>query len=154
MSIHEELRAKLKEAMKAKDLRTANVIRMIEAKVTDRRTAKGFKGQVDDALYLDVIASYKKSLVKAMGQYEAAGERGKAQVEQLRWEIEFCDQLLPQPMSDDELRQVVEKAIEAQGITEPKMAGRVVGAVMKEHKGEVEPARVKALAEAMLSGSA
>ncbi|MBM4320413.1 MAG: hypothetical protein FJ125_10730, partial [Deltaproteobacteria bacterium] len=73
MSVEEDLRKQLTQAMKAKDLRTANVLRMISTKVMERRTAKGFQGAVDDALYLDVIAAYRKSLVKAREEYVAAG---------------------------------------------------------------------------------
>ena len=65
MSLEQDLRAQLTAAIKAKDLRTANVIRMINTKVMERRTAAGFKGTVDDELVREVIAAYKKSLEKA-----------------------------------------------------------------------------------------
>ena len=77
MSIEATLRQALTAAMKAKDLATANVIRMVNTKIMERRTAKDFEGQVDDALVTDVIASYKKSLQKAQTQYEGLGERGQ-----------------------------------------------------------------------------
>ena len=147
MSIEQTLRAKLTEALKARDRRTADIIRMIDTKVMERRTAKGFAGEVDDALYLDVIGAYKKSMAKAIDDYAAMGERGQEQAEQLRFEVEFCSQFLPQPLSEDEARAAVRKAIADLGATDMKMAGRIVGAVMKEHKGRVEAAVIKRLAE-------
>ena len=65
MSLEEDLRARLTAAIKARDLRVANIIRMVNTKVMERRTASGFKGTVDDELVRDVIAAYKKSLEKA-----------------------------------------------------------------------------------------
>ena len=151
MPMEQDLKTRLTEAMKAKDLRTANVIRMINTKVMERRTAKGFTGQVDDALYLDVIAAYKKSLQKAREEFVAAGDRGRDQAEELGWEIRFCEALLPKGLSDDELRAAVRAAIAALAATDPKMAGRVVGEVMKQHKGKVEAAAVKKVAEEELA---
>src|SRR5215470_1258412 len=107
MPIEQDLRKLLTESMKAKDLRTADAIRMINTKVMERRTAKGFSGQVDDALYLDVISAYRKSLAKAREEFIAAGERGREPAAELAWEIEFCDRFLPKGLSADELRAAV-----------------------------------------------
>ena len=90
MSIESDLRTRLTAAMKARDMRTANVIRMINTKVMERRTAKGFSGEVDDALYLDVIAAYKKSLDKAAAEFAGAGDKGAEQIAELEFESKFC----------------------------------------------------------------
>jgi uncharacterized protein YqeY len=153
MSIEQDLRAKLTEAIRAKDRRTADTIRMINTKVMERRTGKGFKGEVDDALFVDVIGAYRKSLDKARAEYDAAGDRGTEQSEALAWEIAFCDQFLPAQLSDDEIRAAVDAAIAELGAADPKMAGRVLGAVMKQHKGRVEAGRVKPIVDAALGGA-
>lgn len=145
MSIQEDLRAKLTAALKAKDLRTANTIRMVDTKVMERRTAKDFEGEVDDALYVEVIGAYKKSLEKARKEFEAAGDRGRQSVEELDFEIDFLRQYLPEPLGEDAVRAAVREAIAELGATDPKMAGRVIGQVMKKHKGLVEAPMVKRL---------
>lgn len=146
-----ELRRQLTEAMRRKDLRTADAIRMINTKVMERRTAKGFKGEVDDALIQDVISAYRKSLVKAKEEFEAVGDKGREQAAQLQWEIEFCDRFLPRPLSAGELRAAVRAAIAATGAKDPKMAGRIVGEVMKQHKGRAEAGEIKKIAEEELA---
>lgn len=151
MSIEQDLRKRLTAAIKARDSQTANTIRMINTKVMERRTAKGFKGEVDDALYLEVIAAYKKSLDKAVKEYEAAGERGKEHAEQLTVESAFCAQFLPEQMGEDEVRAAVAAAIAELGADSPKMMGRVIGAVMKQHKGLVDAAVVKRFAQELLA---
>lgn len=152
MSLEQDLRAQLTAAMKAKDLRTANIVRMINTKVMERRTAKGFSGEVDDALYTDVIAAYRKSLQKGLEQFKAAGDKGAEQAAELEFEIELCGEYLPKGLSEDELRAAVRAAIAAVGATDPKMIGRVIGEVMKQHKGVAEAADVKRIALAELKG--
>jgi hypothetical protein len=151
MSIEQDLRKLLTEAMKAKDLRTADAVRMINTKIMERRTAKGFTGQVDDALHVEVITAYRKSLVKAREEFLAVGERGVEPAAQLKWEMELCDRFLPKGLSTDDVRAAVRAAIAALGATDPKMAGRVVGEVMKAHKGKVDAAEVKKVVEAELA---
>jgi uncharacterized protein YqeY len=90
MSLEQTLNDALTRAIREKDSRVADVVRMLKSRITERRTARGFSGQVDDALVLDVIGAYRKSLQKALPDYEKAGERGQAQAAQLRFEIEFA----------------------------------------------------------------
>jgi uncharacterized protein YqeY len=151
MSIEQDLDQKLKQALRDKDQPTLDVVRMVKSKVQERRTAKGFSGTVDDALVTDVIAAYRKQMQKAIEEYEKLGDRGKAQVAKLRFEVTFCEQYLPKSMSEDELRTLVRERIAALGIADVKQVGRLVGDVMKTHKGQVEAADVKRVAEALLA---
>lgn len=143
MSIEKDLQTKLIASKKARDRRTGDLIGMLKTEVMKRRTAKGFEGEVNDDLYLQVIAAYKKSMTKAKAEYDALGERGAEEAEKLAFEIEFCAQYLPEQLGEDEVRAAVRAAIAELGADNPKMTGRVVGAVMKKHKGLVEAALVK-----------
>ena len=95
MALEQALTDTLTQAIKAKDGQTSDVVRMIKTKIMERRTAKGFTGQVDDALVLDVIGAYRKQLQKALEEFEKVGERGRPQAAELRFEIEFCERYLP-----------------------------------------------------------
>jgi uncharacterized protein len=151
MALAQALDLTLKTAIKDKDSRTANVVRMLKTKVTERTTAKGFSGQVDDALLVDVISAYRKQLQKALAEYEKVGERGAAQAAELRFEIEFCERYLPKGMDEGALRALVAERLKTLGINDAKQAGRVVGDVMKTHKGQVDAADVKRVAEEILT---
>jgi uncharacterized protein len=152
MALEQLLNETLKQAIKDKDQRTADVVRMLKTRLTERRTAKGFSGEVNDAVVLDVIGSYRKQLQKALGEFEKAGERGAAQVAQLQFEVAFCDRYLPTRMDDASMRALVRQQLTALGITDPKQAGRVVGELMKTHKGQLEAAEVRRVAEELLAG--
>ena len=101
MALEQTLTDTLTQAIKAKDGRTADVVRMLKTKIQERRTAKGFAGTVDDALVLDVIGAYRKLLQKALAEYEKVGERGAAQATELRFEIEFCERYLPRGLDEE-----------------------------------------------------
>jgi uncharacterized protein YqeY len=152
MTLEAQLNDRLKQALKEKDTRTADVVRMIKTKLSERRTAKGFSGEVDDALVLDVIGVYRKQLQKALVEFEKAGERGAAQAAQLRFEVEFCERYLPKGLDEAALRALVRERIDALGIADARQIGRLMGDIMKTHKGRVEAADVKRIADELLRG--
>ncbi len=150
MALEQQLNDTLTQAIKAKDTRTADVVRMIKSRLGERRTAKGFSGTVDDALVLDVIAAYRKQLQKALVEFEKVGERGAAHAAQLRFELEFCERYLPKGMDEAALRTLVRERLDTLKIADAKQVGRLVGDVVKTHKGQVDAAEVKRIAEEML----
>ena len=152
MALEQALNDAITRAIKDKDGRTADALRMLKTRLTERRTAKGFAGAVDDALVLDVIGAYRKQLQKAVAEFEKVGERGRAQAEQLRFEIGLCEGWLPKGLDETAVRALVKERLGALGITDLKQVGRLVGDVMKTHKGQVEAADVKRIAEELLAG--
>ena len=152
MTLEQTLDDTLRQAMKNKDGPTTDVVRMLKTKLQERRTAKGFAGAVDDALVLDVIGAYRKQLQKAIAEYEKIGERGAGQAAQLRFELEFCERYLPKGLDAAAVRALVKERLAALGITDAKQAGRLVGDIMKTHKGQVEAGEVKRIAEELLAG--
>lgn len=152
MPIQEEIDALFKEALKARDQATLDVVRMLKSRVQERTTTKGFSGQVDDELWKDVIEAYRKQMKKASVEYERLGEKGAEPLANLQREIDFCGRFLPAQLEEPELRALVAERIAELGIADPKQAGRLIGAVMKTHKGRVEAADVKRVAEELLAG--
>lgn len=146
-----QLREQLTSAIKAKDLKTANLIRMINTKIMERRTAKGFSGEVDDALILDVIGSYKKQMEKAKAEFAGAGDRAKDQIAEIDQEIAWCAKWLPQQASEAELREAIAKVVAEMPQKDPKMAGRVIGAIKKQFGDRADAQLTKKIAEELLS---
>jgi hypothetical protein len=151
MSIEAQLNDLLKEAMRSRDQRTKDCISMIKTKHMERRTASGFKGPLDDSLWLEVIGAYQKQLKKARDEYAALGDKGAENLPQLDFEIEFCNRFLPKLAGDDEVRAAVKEAIARMGVTDPKQGGKVMGDVMKTRKGVFDPASVKRIVEEELA---
>jgi uncharacterized protein len=154
MSIEAQIMDLLKAAMRAKDAPTADVIRMIKTKHMERRTAAGFKGPLDDSLWLEVITAYQKQLRKSREEYVAVGARGADALPQLDFEIAFCAKFLPKAASDDEVRIAVRETLARLGGADPKQSGRIVGEIMKANKGKFEPSAVKRIVEEELAAPA
>ena len=146
-----QLREQLTAAIKAKDLRTANLIRMINTKVMERRTAKDFSGTVDDALILDVIGTYKKSMEKAKKEFAAAGDRAKDQIAEIDFEVDWCSKWLPKAVDEAELRAAIAKVVSELPQKDPKMAGKVIGAIKKQYGDRADAQLTKKIAEELLS---
>ena len=152
MAIQNEIEDRLKTALREKDQAVLDVLRMLKSRVQEKTTAKGFSGEVTDALWLDVIAAYQKQMKKAAAEYEKLGEPGVEQFRKISFEVEFCAGFLPTQLGEEELRALVRERMEENGVTEPGQIGRLVGAVMKTHKGQVDAANVKKMAEELLAG--
>jgi uncharacterized protein YqeY len=150
MALEQDLDDALRQAIRDRDTRTADAVRMLKTRLAERRTAKGFTGQVDDALVLEVVAAYRKQLQRALAEYEQLGPRGAAQAEQLRFEVAVCERFLPRPLDEAALRALVRERRDALGLRDPRQVGRLVGEVMKTHRGQVDAAEVKRVAEELL----
>ncbi len=149
-TIEATLNDRLKSAMRDKNQPVLDVVRAIRGKVTEARTAKGFNGVVDDALYVTLISAYVKQMTKALEEFTAAGDRGKELADKLRFEIGYLEEFVPKRLGEAETRAIVASVIAATGATSKKEIGKVMGGVMKTHKDQVDPALVRAAAEALL----
>ena len=134
MGIQQELATELKDAMRARDKARTNVIRQIQTEIAVAKAAPGFSGAIDDELYKKTITSDVKKMEKAKGEFEAAGERGAEQAAKLAFEVEYLSRWLPQLPDEAETRAIVQKAIAELDVSDPKMAGRVTGQVLKSGK--------------------
>jgi uncharacterized protein len=152
MSIQEELKAELKDAMRSRDQNRLDVVRAVESEIKLARTAPGFQGEVDDALYLQIIGTYCKKMDKARLEYEGLGERGKPLAQKLAFEVSYLGRWLPKKLGEDETRALVEQAVAELGITDPKQMGKLVGHLMKTRKDDLDGALVNRIAREVLSG--
>ena len=150
MSIHDELVAELQDAMRSKDRPRINVVRQIESEVSVARSAPGFDGEVDDALYLTVIEGYAKKMEKARREYGEMGERGAAHAQTLAYEVDFLSRWLPSNLSVDDTRALVEETIAELGADDPRMVGAVIGRIMQSNAA-VDGGTVARLAKEALS---
>ncbi len=150
MGLGERLTDDMKAAMRARDSRKLNLIRMVKARMTEKTTSKGFSGEVDDALWVEIISSYAKSQAKALEQFRDAGAAGAEHVEQIEYELAELEAYLPKKADEATTRMWVEQAIAGLGGPEKAKIGAVMGAVMKAHKQDVEAQLVRTIASDLL----
>lgn len=153
MPILDDLNTRLKEAMKARDERVVSTLRMIRADVMEHRNAAQFDGDLGDDVVRSIIARYVKKLRKVLPEYERAGPSAEATVEAYRFEIEYLSQFLPKMLDERETCALVDEMIQKLGVTDPKRAGQVMGAIMKDHKDRVDASLVRRCIDEAFGGS-
>ena len=153
MPIHEELRAELKDAMRARDRARLDVIRNVETEAARLRSDLGAGAVLGDEEYRRVVDAYVKRMEKARREFLDAGDAGRAQAEKLAFEIDYLSRWLPQSLGEEETRALVDAAIADLGAADPKMAGRVIGHVMRTGPDGLDGALVNRLVRERLEGS-
>jgi len=146
MSIHDEIRQELKDALRSKDHNRLDVLRQVETEASKAKTAPGFSGAVDDDFYQKIIATYVKRMKKACDEYRQLGPKGTQMVQKLSFEVSYLGHWIPGKLDQAQTRKLVREAIVELGVSGPKAVGRVMGHIMKAHRDEVDGALVKRIA--------
>jgi uncharacterized protein YqeY len=90
---------------------------------------------------------------KAKSDFAAAGDRGKEQLAELEFEVAWCAKWLPAQVGEAELREAVAKIVAELPQKDPKMAGRVIGAIKKQFGDRADAQLTKKIAEELLTAS-
>jgi uncharacterized protein YqeY len=153
VTIQQELADELKDAMKTRDSQRRDVIRQVQTEVAQARSEPGFDGEVDDVLYRKVITSYVKKMEKARNEYLEYGERGEAMAGKLGYEIEYLGRWLPRKLDEEQTIALVKASIAELGVgADPKAAGRVIGALMKQRGADLDGGLVGRIVARELGG--
>ncbi len=147
MSLKEKLAQDLKTAMKDKDTVRKNVVQMIRAGVLQIEKDKLIT--LDDEGVLDVIAKQLKQRKDSLPDYEKSGRSDL--IAELKAEIGYLMEYLPEQLSDEELAAIVKEAVEAVGAVSVKDMGKVMAAVMPKTKGRADGRRINEIAKTLLS---
>lgn len=151
MSIREQIDDRLKQARRERDEPTKNVIGMLKNKVlTELKSGSG--RQEDDALWRETLASYAKQLKKSIAEFEQAGERASGLKAEAEFELAFTESFLPKKLDEAGTEALVREVAEANGITDPKQTGKLVGLLMKAHRDEIDGDLARRVAERVLAG--
>jgi uncharacterized protein len=144
--IKEKLNEDMKVAMKAGDKLRLSVVRMLMSELKNERIAKG--ADLDEAAERRVLTSYAKKRKEAMDAARAGGREEIAQREQA--ELDITMSYLPRQLSDEELRAVVKKHVDASEAEGPQAFGVVMKQVMAEVGGQADGKLISSLVREML----
>jgi uncharacterized protein YqeY len=150
MSLHIQIKDELKVAMKAKDAVKLRTVRSMLTAFTNELVATGStpQGELTDEAVLAVIKRLSKQRKESILQYDAAGRTELSEPE--KEELTVLESYLPQMMSRDEIRPVVEKKIAEMGAVDKSKMGMLIGSLMKEFAGKADGGDVKAVVEELL----
>lgn len=150
MTLHEQLKDSLKESLKAKDEVKLRTVRGLLTAFTNELVATGKTphDMLEDDAAMAVIKRAAKQRKDSIEQFEAAGRQDLADHE--KEELVVLETYLPQMMSQDEIRPIVEAKKAELGIGDKSKMGILMGAVMKECAGKADGGDVKAVVESVL----
>jgi uncharacterized protein YqeY len=149
--LYEEIRASLKEAMKARDEVRLRTVRSMLTAFTNELVATGKTPQdtLDDTGVLTVIKKMAKQRKDSIEQYEAAGRHELAEPEKL--ELAILETYLPTMMTQEQIEPIAKAKLAELGATDKSKMGVVVGSLMKELAGKADGSDVKAVVEKLLT---
>lgn len=136
--------------MKAKDVARLAALRNCRAALLNTMKDSG-AATLEDAKAVETLRKLVKQRADSITQYTAGGRTDLVEAEQA--ELKVIESFLPQ-LADAATTEVwVREAIAALKASKPGDAGKVMGAVIKAHKAEVDNALAKSIAEKLLSGA-
>ena len=134
MSLKETLLQDLKVAMKEKDTIRKNTIQLVRAGVL--QIEKDNHVELDDEGVLDVVAKELKKRRDSLPEFEKSGRTDL--IDNLNKEIEVLLGYLPEQLTEDEIKKIVEETIAETGASSMKDMGKVMGAVSPKVKGRAD----------------
>ncbi|MBD9220093.1 MAG: GatB/YqeY domain-containing protein [Clostridiales bacterium] len=147
MSLKETLLQDLKVAMKEKDTIRKNTIQLVRAGVL--QIEKDNHVELDDEGVLDVVAKELKKRRDSLPEFEKSGRTDL--IDNLNKEIEVLLGYLPEQLTEDEIKKIVEETIAETGASSMKDMGKVMGAVSPKVKGRADNRVVSGYVKELLS---
>jgi len=149
MSLHQQLKSELKDAMRAKDTTRLTVIRGLLTAFTNELVAQKKKPdeELDDEGAFAVLTRASKQRKDSIEQFEKGNRSDLAENEQK--ELEIIEGYLPEMMSREEVEKIVTEKKNKLGIDDPSKKGQLMGMVMKELKGKADGAVVKDVVDSL-----
>lgn len=160
--LKDTLKEDQKQALKAGDAAKRTLIGVLLSSIKNKEVEKRTKlsktiadpaqldaeSQLNDEEVIEVIGSEIKKRKDSITEFEKGGRPELAAGEQQ--EIDILMGYMPEQLSDEALKQIVQEAVAATGATSAKDMGKVIGAVMPKVKGKAEGTRVSALVKELL----
>ena len=147
MSLRDTINNDLKEAMKAKDVKKRDALRLLSSafkqiEVDERR-------ELSDADIIKIIQTQIKRRNDSASQYKDANREDLMQQE--LDEIKYYEAYMPKQLSDDELKEVLTAIVAEVGATSMKDMGKVMGIASKKLSGQADGKRINLVVKELLS---
>jgi uncharacterized protein YqeY len=136
--LRDDLQNSLKEAMKQRDTKTVNAVRLIIAGQKEKDVEARGKGRekADDTELLAMMQTMIKQRNESIRIYTEGNRAYLAAKEQD--EIDVISRFLPKQMSAEEINAAIKEAISATGAAGIKDMGKVMGALKTKYTGQMD----------------
>ncbi len=146
MSTKDRIQQDMKDAMRARDKERLGTIRLILAAIKQREVDERI--ELDDTQVIVVLDKMVKQRRESIAQFEKAGRDDLIAIEQS--ELEVITAYLPAALSEDEVTQLIDAAMQATGASSIKDMGKVMGQLKPKLAGRADMGAVSAMIKARL----
>ena len=146
MSLIDQLKDQMKDAMRAKDKVRLGTIRMALAAI--KQIEEYTRESLNDDQAIAVLTKMVKQRRDSIAQYSAAGRDELADAEAS--EIQVLETFLPIPLSQEEVAQLVDATVQEVGASSMADMGKVMGALKPKVQGRADMAAIGAMIKAKL----
>ena len=143
----DNIKAQLKDAMFSKDKTRITALRNFIAKLKAKEIDK--KESLSDAESLKVLQSMAKQLKDSIDQYTKGGRTDLADNE--KTELDILNEFLPTPLSEEEMSNIIDEAIETSNASSMQDMGKVMGIAISKMDGRGDGAIVSKMVKEKLS---
>ena len=143
----DKIKSDMVKAMKEQDKFKLSVIRMIKGSIDKERIDK--KIEITDEVVIDVLAKELKTREESRLEFSRAGRTDL--VEGLDKEIAIIKEYLPEPLTDEEVDKIIDKAFKETEASSIKDMGKVMKVVTPKVKGRCDMKEVSSKIKAKLS---
>lgn len=151
MSLHQDIKEEVKDALRAKDTLRLNVLRGLLSSFTNEAVAKKRKPdeELSDEETLSVITRAVKQRKDSIEQFEKGGRKDLVETEKA--ELQILEIYLPAQMSREEILQYVKSRQAELSMSDLSKKNQFIGTIMKELKGKTDGAIVKEIIDSLFS---
>lgn len=147
MAIVDEVSEQMKEALRAKQADRLAALRSIRAAFVNEMKKDGSE-TLEDEVCISLLRRLAKQRKESIEAFEKGGREERAAAEKA--ELAVIQTFLPSLADAETTRAWLKEAIESTGASQKSDLGRVMGTLMKAHKGEVDGALAKGIAGELL----
>ena len=147
MTLIEEIETQLTDAMRERDDARRDTLRLILASL--RGAEKELQRPLHEDEELQVLQRERKRRVESIEAFQSAGRDEQAAKEQA--ELEVLEEFMPEPLTEDEIEEIVDNVIAEVGATSMRELGRVMADVMPQIAGRADGSAVSQLVREKLA---
>ena len=147
MSLIARLEGELKDAMAARDAERRDTLRLILSSL--RSAEKELQRPLHDDEELQVLQRERKRRIEAAEAFRSGDRPEQADAEER--ELAVLQEFMPEPLSEEDLEEIVDDAIAENGATSMRDFGRVMADVMPQVSGRADGSVVSQLVKEKLA---
>lgn len=148
MTLQDRIESAMRDAMRARDERRTQTLRMVMSAAHNRQIELG--RALTDHDYVDVLGKQLKQRRESIEAFRAGGREAMAANEEA--EATILAEFLPEPMTETDLEAIVRAAIAETGAASPADLGKVMGRVVPQTKGRADGKAVSDMVRRLLAG--